>query len=157
MHKPTPMIKLPNNWEQELKKIKLGQDIYSPLERIYSDIRLGHSVYPVIDNIFNAFHLCSYHKTNVVIFGQDPYHQKGVANGLAFAVNKGHKIPPSLQNIYKEINDDIGPCFYNSGNLEGWAKQGFFLLNTPLSVIDSLPGSHGNIGWILLVDLLSQP
>ena len=146
------MIKLPNNWEQELKKIKLCQDIYSPLEHIYSDIRLGHSVYPVIDNIFNAFHLCSYHKTKVVIFGQDPYHQKGVANGLAFAVNKGHKIPPSLQNIYKEINADIGTCFYNSGNLEEWAKQGVLLLNTSLSVIDSLPGSHANIGWSLLVD-----
>ena len=152
MHKLTSMVKLPNNWEQELKKIELDQNIYSPLERIYSDIRLGHSVYPVIDNIFNAFHLCSYHKTKVVIFGQDPYHQKGVANGLAFGVNKGHKIPPSLKNIYKEINDDIGSCFYNSGNLEEWAKQGVLLLNTSLSVIDSLPGSHANIGWSLLVD-----
>ena len=117
------MIKLPNNWEQELKKIELCQDIYSPLERIYSDIRLGHSVYPVIDNIFNAFHLCSYHKTKVVIFGQDPYHQKGVANGLAFAVNKGHKIPPSLQNIYKELFTDLRLTSPQSGNLRNWAKQ----------------------------------
>ena len=152
MQKFSSMIKLPNSWEDELKKINLNQNIYSPLERIYSDIHLGHSVYPPIDCIFNAFNLCSYDKTKVVILGQDPYHQKGVANGLAFAVNEGHKLPPSLKNIYKEINDDLGYCFYSSGSLEDWAKQGVLLLNTSLSVLDSLPGSHLDIGWNILVD-----
>lgn len=152
MQKISSIVKLPSSWEKELKKTNLDLNIYSPLERIYTDISRGHSIYPDLDDIFNAFHLCSYDKTKVVIFGQDPYHQKGVANGLAFSVNEGHKIPPSLKNIYKEINDDIGTCFYNSGNLEEWAKQGVLLLNTSLSVLDSLPGSHADIGWNLLVD-----
>lgn len=147
MHKLTSMIKLPNNWEQELKKIELGQDIYSPLERIYSDIRLGHSVYPVIDNIFNAFHLCSYHKTKVVIFGQDPYFQRGFANGLAFSVNKNQTVPASLRNIYKEIENDIGYVSNKDGCLENWAQQGVLLLNSSLSVEVLKPGSHSNIGW----------
>ena len=152
MQKISSIVKLPSSWEKEFKKTNLDLNIYSPLERIYTDISRGHSIYPDLDDIFNAFHLCSYDKTKVVIFGQDPYHQKGVANGLAFSVNEGHKIPPSLKNIYKEINDDIGTCFYNSGNLEEWAKQGVLLLNTSLSVLDSLPGSHADIGWNLLVD-----
>jgi uracil-DNA glycosylase len=152
MQKISSTVKLPSSWEKELQKISLELNIYSPLERVYTDISRGHSIYPDIVDIFNAFHLCSYDKTKVVIFGQDPYHQKGVANGLAFSVNEGHKIPPSLKNIYKEINDDIGTCFYNSGNLEEWAKQGVLLLNTSLSVLDSLPGSHADIGWNLLVD-----
>ena len=152
MQKISSTVKLPSSWEKELQKISLELNIYSPLERVYTDISRGHSIYPDIVDIFNAFYLCSYDKTKVVIFGQDPYHQKGVANGLAFSVNEGHKIPPSLKNIYKEINEDIGTCFYNSGNLEEWAKQGVLLLNTSLSVLDSLPGSHADIGWNLLVD-----
>ena len=152
MQKISSTVKLPSSWEKELQKISLELNIYSPLERVYTDISRGHSIYPDVVDIFNAFHLCSYDKTKVVIFGQDPYHQKGVANGLAFSVNEGHKIPPSLKNIYKEINDDIGTCFYNSGNLDEWAKQGVLLLNTSLSVLDSLPGSHADIGWNLLVD-----
>tara|TARA_X000001036_G_scaffold381717_1_gene373945 strand:+ start:1723 stop:2400 length:678 start_codon:yes stop_codon:yes gene_type:complete len=152
MHKYIPKIKLPNLWEKELKKVDRHRNIYSPLERINSDIRQGHSVYPALENIFKAFYLCSYDMTKVVIVGQDPYHQKGAANGLAFAVNEGHKFPPSLKNIYKEINDDVGCCFNNSGNLEEWAKQGVLLLNTSLSVLDSLPGSHSDIGWSILID-----
>ena len=152
MQKISSIVKLPSRWEKELKKTSLDLNIYSPLERVYTDISRGHSIYPDVVDIFNAFYLCSYDKTKVVIFGQDPYHQKGVANGLAFSVNEGHKIPPSLKNIYKEINDDIGTCFYNSGNLDEWAKQGVLLLNTSLSVLDSLPGSHADIGWNLLVD-----
>ena len=112
----------------------------------------GKEIFPPMDQIFNAFNLTPLTNVKVVIVGQDPYHGKGQANGLSFSVEDFIKIPPSLQNIYKEINDDIGPCFYNSGNLEEWAKQGVLLLNTSLSVIDSLPGSHANIGWSLLVD-----
>ena len=145
-------ISMPNDWLSELKICSKLDNINAPISYIKNEIENGKEISPKIDNIFNAFKYCSFSSAKVVIFGQDPYHQKGVANGLAFAVNKGHKIPPSLQNIYKEINDDIGPCFYNSGNLEEWAKQGVLLLNTSLSVIDSLPGSHANIGWSLLVD-----
>ncbi|MDA9032926.1 uracil-DNA glycosylase [Gammaproteobacteria bacterium] len=142
--------------EKELKNIKLKDNIYSPLNQICLDINKGHDVYPPVDKIFNAFNLCSFDNTKVVIFGQDPYHQKGLANGLAFAVNKGNKIPPSLRNIYKEIHDDLGFCYHNLGNLEEWARQGVLLLNTSLSVIDSLPGSHSNIGWSMLIDSVIQ-
>ena len=156
MHKHNLNIKLPFSWEEQLKNIKIEGDIYSPLEQIYSDINQGHDVYPPLDDIFNAFNLCDFDNTKVVILGQDPYHQKGLANGLAFGVNEGNKIPPSLKNIYKEIKDDLGFCYHNSGNLEEWAKQGVLLLNTSLSVKDSLPGSHSNIGWNLLVDSVIQ-
>ena len=108
MHKYNLNIKLPESWEEELNNTKLKGNIYSPLNQIYSDINKGHDVYPPLNEIFNAFNLCSFDNTKVVIFGQDPYHQKGLANGLAFAVNKGNKIPPSLRNIYKEIQDDLG-------------------------------------------------
>ncbi|MDB4848794.1 uracil-DNA glycosylase [Gammaproteobacteria bacterium] len=156
MHKHNLDIKLPQSWEKELKNIKLKYNIYSPLNQICLDINKGHDVYPPVDKIFNAFNLCSFDNTKVVIFGQDPYHQKGLANGLAFAVNKGNKIPPSLRNIYKEIHDDLGFCYHNLGNLEEWARQGVLLLNTSLSVIDSLPGSHSNIGWSVLIDSVIQ-
>ena len=156
MHKHNLDIKLPQSWEKELKNIKLKDNIYSPLNQICLDINKGHDVYPPVDKIFNAFNLCSFDNTKVVIFGQDPYHQKGLANGLAFAVNKGNKIPPSLRNIYKEIQDDLGFCYHNLGNLEEWAMQGVLLLNTSLSVIDSLPGSHSNIGWSMLIDSVIQ-
>ena len=156
MHKHNLDIKLPQSWEKELKNIKLKDNIYSPLNQICLDINKGHDVYPPVDKIFNAFNLCSFDNTKVVIFGQDPYHQKGLANGLAFAVNKGNKIPPSLRNIYKEIHDDLGFCYHNLGNLEEWARQGVLLLNTSLSVIDSLPGSHSNIGWSMLIDSVIQ-
>ena len=156
MHKHNLNIKLPQSWEKELKNIKLKDNIYSPLKQICLDINKGHDVYPPLDEIFNAFNLCSFDNTKVVIFGQDPYHQKGLANGLAFAVNKGNKIPPSLRNIYKEIQDDLGFCYHNLGNLEEWARQGVLLLNTSLSVIDSLPGSHSNIGWNMLIDSVIQ-
>ncbi|MDC1073901.1 uracil-DNA glycosylase [Gammaproteobacteria bacterium] len=156
MHKHNLDIKLPQSWEKELKNIKLKDNIYSPLNQICLDINKGHDVYPPVDKIFNAFNLCSFDNTKVVIFGQDPYHQKGLANGLAFAVNKGNKIPPSLRNIYKEIHDDLGFCYHNLGNLEEWARQGVLLLNTSLSVIDSLPGSHSNIGWSVLIDSVIQ-
>ncbi|MDC6460142.1 uracil-DNA glycosylase [Gammaproteobacteria bacterium] len=156
MHKHNLDIKLPQSWEKELKNIKLKDNIYSPLNQICLDINKGHDVYPPVDKIFNAFNLCSFDNTKVVIFGQDPYHQKGLANGLAFAVNKGNIIPPSLRNIYKEIHDDLGFCYHNLGNLEEWARQGVLLLNTSLSVIDSLPGSHSNIGWSMLIDSVIQ-
>ena len=156
MHKHNLNIKLPQSWEKELKNIKPKDNVYSPLNQICLDINKGHDVYPPLDEIFYAFNLCSFDNTKVVIFGQDPYHQKGLANGLAFAVNKGNKIPPSLRNIYKEIHDDLGFCYHNLGNLEEWARQGVLLLNTSLSVIDSLPGSHSNIGWSMLIDSVIQ-
>ena len=93
------------------------------------------------------FKYCNFESTKVVIFGQDPYFQSGIANGLAFSVDEDQIIPASLKNIYKEIKDDIGPSKNKSGCLKSWAKQGVLLLNTALTVEVSKPGSHSNIGW----------
>lgn len=105
------------------------------------------TVYPPPAYIFRAFELCPFEKVEVVILGQDPYHGKGQANGLCFAVNKGIALPPSLQNIFKEIEADIGPLIHRSGDLERWARQGVLLLNATLTVRASSPGSHQRKGW----------
>jgi uracil-DNA glycosylase len=152
MHKIESLLNLPKDWNKELNKSNLSPDIDRPVNHLKA---LGDNiilVYPPVDSIYNAFQLCTYSNTKVVILGQDPYHQKDVANGLAFAVNRGKKIPPSLRSIYKEISDDIGSIIYSSGDLEGWAKQGVLLLNSCLTVEDSKPRSHQSIGWGQLTD-----
>ena len=149
-------LKLPNDWQEEIEKANLNLGLDQPIKEIFKQIKSKVNIYPSLENIYKAFELCSYKKTKVVIFGQDPYHQNGFANGLAFAVNKGLKIPPSLKNIYREIEDDIGFCKFNSGNLENWAKQGVLLLNSSLSVIESKPGSHKDIGWNKLINSVIQ-
>ena len=152
MHKIESLLNLPKDWNKELNKSNLSPDIDRPVNHLKA---LGDNiilVYPPVDSIYNAFQLCTYSDTKVVILGQDPYHQKDVANGLAFAVSRGKKIPPSLRSIYKEISDDIGSIIYSSGDLEGWAKQGVLLLNSCLTVEDSKPRSHQSIGWGQLTD-----
>lgn len=104
-------------------------------------------VYPSPKNIFNAFDLCPFKKVKVVILGQDPYHGAMQAHGLSFSVPDGVRIPPSLQNIYKEIESDLGKTVPSSGNLEKWAEQGVLLLNATLTVRAGLPGSHQKKGW----------
>ena len=143
--------KLPNDWDLELKKNGLYPDLSEAINKLLLFHKEGKEIFPAFNNIYKAFELCSYSNTKIVIFGQDPYHQPGVANGLAFAVNKGTKIPASLKNIYKEIISDIGNCISSSGNLEEWAAQGVLLLNTSLSVNRSEAGSHKHIGWNTLV------
>jgi uracil-DNA glycosylase len=105
------------------------------------------SIAPKLENIFKAFEYCSFQKTKVVIFGQDPYFQPGVANGLAFSVNKDQAIPSSLRNIYKEIKNDLGVVSNFDGDLRTWSRQGVLLLNSALTVEDHKPGSHSDIGW----------
>ena len=151
MHKLKTLHQLPNDWHKVLKKQCLLPDLSSTFEKIQKDIKQNKKIFPEVNNIYKALELCSYEKTKVVIFGQDPYHKEGQANGLAFGVNPNIKIPPSLRNIYKEINDDIGSCKYNLGNLEGWASQGVLLLNSSLSVCESKPNSHKNYGWDKLI------
>jgi uracil-DNA glycosylase len=102
---------------------------------------------PLPMDIFKAFELCSYQETKVVIFGQDPYFQDGLANGLAFSVDKNNPIPASLKNIYKEIKNDIGVVLSKNGSLDSWASQGVLLLNSCLTVEVSKPGSHFGAGW----------
>ena len=144
--------KIPNDWDYELTKNGISLNLFEPINNLLSFQQAGKEIYPALQDIYKAFELCSFSNTKVVIFGQDPYHQPGLANGLAFAVNKGSKIPSSLKNIYKEIQDDIGDCVHSSGNLEQWAAQGVLLLNSSLTVNKSEAGSHKNIGWNILVD-----
>ncbi len=107
----------------------------------------GKTIYPPGSLIFNAFNLCPFHQTKVVIIGQDPYHGSGQAHGLSFSVPYGIKVPPSLKNIFKELADDLQIKMPNHGNLESWAKQGVLLLNAVLTVNHSEPASHKNAGW----------
>ena len=143
--------KLPNDWGFELKKNGLYPNLSEAINKLLLFHKEGKEIFPAFNNIYRAFELCSYSNTKIVIFGQDPYHQPGVANGLAFAVNKDTKIPASLKNIYKEIINDTGNCIYTSGNLEEWATQGVLLLNTSLTVNRSEAGSHKYIGWNILI------
>ena len=109
-------------------------------------------IYPEFDNIFNALKLTPYKNVKVVIVGQDPYHGEGEAHGLSFSVLDGVKIPPSLQNIYKELNDDLGIDIPKSGNLTKWAEEGVLLLNNALTVVKDNANSHQKIGWNLFTD-----
>lgn len=110
------------------------------------------TIYPIGSQIFNAFEHCSFEDTKVVIVGQDPYHGPGQANGLCFSVNDGVTLPPSLLNIFKELNSDLGLSIPTSGNLERWADQGVLLLNATLTVRKGQPGSHQKKGWEIFTD-----
>jgi len=114
------------------------------LNKIYNS---GKLVYPPIGEVYRAIELCPLEKTKVVILGQDPYHGPGQANGLAFSVNKGYDIPPSLKNIYKELVEDMDISVPKHGDLTCWAKQGVLLLNTILTVEKDKPLSHAGLGW----------
>ncbi len=107
----------------------------------------GVMIYPPQDQIFRALQLTPPDKVKVCIIGQDPYHSPGAANGLAFSINPGRRIQPSLQNIFKELHNDIGCPIPNSGDLTPWAKQGVLLLNTSLTVTEGQPNSHKDWGW----------
>jgi uracil-DNA glycosylase len=109
-------------------------------------------VYPLPQNLFRAFELCPFDKVKVVIIGQDPYHGPGQANGLSFAVNDGVMLPPSLKNIFKEIESDLRVTPHQNGDLSRWAKQGVLLLNSVLTVEAGSPASHKGRGWELFTD-----
>jgi uracil-DNA glycosylase len=116
-----------------------------------------NSCYPPKELLFSAFDYCSFDDLKVVIIGQDPYHGEGEANGLCFSVNENMKIPPSLRNIFRELNSDLDSLFLpTSGNLERWAKQGILLLNTTLSVQKDKPNSHKNLNWGKFTDAIIQ-
>ena len=120
-------------------------------DKLLSDNACGKIILPEPKNFFKAFDLCEMQKVKVVIIGQDPYHTPGVPNGLAFSVNRNSKLPPSLVNIFKELEADLG--IKNSiGDLTAWSKQGVLLLNTSLSVCAGLPASHSKIGWELFTN-----
>jgi len=140
------MVQLGNSWDNILKE-EFNKEYYLNLrEFLKVEYRLN-AVYPSMYEIFNAFKFTPFEDVNVVLLGQDPYHGEGQAHGLAFSVKHGTQVPPSLANIYKELNWDIGCYIPNSGNLEKWAKQGVLLLNTVLTVNAANPNSHKNRGW----------
>ena len=112
----------------------------------------SNTIYPHPTKIFNAFNLTPFNKVKVVIIGQDPYHGKNQAHGLCFSVKDGVKIPPSLNNIFKEIKSDLNIAIPNSGNLTSWAEQGVLMLNSVLTVRSGIANSHKNIGWEIFTE-----
>lgn len=117
----------------------------------------NYTCYPPKELVFSAFNDCSFNDLKVVIIGQDPYHGKGEANGLCFSVNNGVRIPPSLRNIFRELNEDLGTIFIPaSGNLEAWAKQGVLLLNASLTVREDNANSHKHLNWNIFTDAVIQ-
>lgn len=113
---------------------------------------MGGKVFPPQEEVFRAFEVCAFEKVKVVILGQDPYHGAGQANGLCFAVNEGVKLPPSLKNIFKEVESDLGVKMSGRGDLLPWAEQGVLLLNSILTVVEGKAGSHEGKGWERLTD-----
>lgn len=124
------------------------QNLQAFLDREYE----SKTIYPPRDEVFNAFKLTPFKKVKVIVLGQDPYHGKGQAHGLAFSVRDGVKLPPSLKNIYKELENDLEIKTAPNGNLTFWAKQGVFLLNTVLTVEEGKAGSHHKKGWEVFTD-----
>ena len=133
--------------------IEFERDYFYQLQAFLTkEYDAGKVIFPSIENIFRAIELCVFDDTKVVILGQDPYHGAGQANGLAFSVNAGIKIPPSLKNIYKELQSDLSIVEPYSGDLSSWAKQGVLLLNAVLTVEKGSPGAHQNKGWERFTD-----
>lgn len=144
-------VKIEPSWKEKLDS-EFQKPYFLDLISFVKEEYKQHTVYPPGPLIFNAFNHCPYQAVKVVIIGQDPYHNPGQANGLAFSVADGVRVPPSLQNIYKEISDELDKPIPSSGNLERWAEQGVLLLNATLTVRANKPGSHQNKGWETFTD-----
>ncbi len=138
-------------WKEVLKE-EFKKEYFFKLKEFLEKEYSNKTVFPKRENIFRAFKLTEYDKVKVVILGQDPYHDVNQANGLAFSVNEGVKLPPSLVNIYKEITNEYGGVIPKNGDLESWANQGVLLLNTVLTVRAHMPNSHKNKGWETFTD-----
>lgn len=145
-------VKIEQSWKEKLKG-EFEQEYFKELTAFVKNEYNEGVVYPAPKNIFRAFELCPFDTVKVVILGQDPYHGAGQANGLCFAVNEGVALPPSLQNIFKEIEADLGkPLANRSGDLSRWAEQGVLLLNATLTVRAHTAGSHQMKGWEQFTD-----
>lgn len=139
------------DWNPILRT-EFAKPYWSDLQQFVATERSRHAVYPAHDDVFAAFHLTPFSDVKVLILGQDPYHGPDQAQGLAFSVRPGIQIPPSLQNIHKELADDVGIEPPDHGNLEPWAKQGVLLLNTTLTVRARTAASHQKHGWETFTD-----
>jgi uracil-DNA glycosylase len=139
-------VQIEETWKEQLQN-EFAKPYFKNLSEFVKHEYKTNSIYPAGKFIFNAFNLCPFDKIKVVIIGQDPYHGPNQAHGLCFSVQDGVKFPPSLRNVFKEINLDIGTPMPESGNLTRWAEQGVFLLNATLTVKAHEAGSHQKKGW----------
>lgn len=139
------------SWKKMLTD-QFGASYFAQLKEFLIEEKSKYRIYPPGPSIFSAFNLTPFDKVKVVILGQDPYHGPGQAHGLCFSVLAGVQHPPSLQNIFKELNNDLGIPFPHKGNLESWASQGVLLLNATLTVRENQAGSHQNKGWEQFTD-----
>lgn len=144
-----------NNWDIVLNDV-YHEPYFINIVKFVNQIYKEKTVFPPKTKILKALTTTDYNDVKVVILGQDPYHGIGEANGLAFSVSDGIKLPPSLRNIYKELHDDLGIPISNKGNLECWAKEGVLLLNAVLTVEKDKPASHKNVGWETFTDTIIQ-
>ena len=145
------MVSIGNDWDNLLKD-EFTKDYYLKLRQFLALEYQTKTIYPNMYDIFNALKYTPYDKVKAVILGQDPYHGKGQAHGLCFSVQKGVTPPPSLKNIFAELQEDLGCSIPDHGNLSAWAKQGVLMLNTVLTVREGSPNSHRGKGWEILSD-----
>lgn len=143
------------SWKNVLKN-EFEKEYFIQLTKFVRNEYKNKVIFPPAPLVFNAFNQCPFDKVKVVIIGQDPYHGDGQAHGLCFSVNDGVAFPPSLLNIFKEIERDLGIPMPKSGNLSSWAKQGVLLLNATLTVQAHNPGSHQHKGWETFTDAVIQ-
>lgn len=145
------MPKISNDWLPVIGK-EFEKPYYKALRHELAVAYRTEKIFPEADDIFNAFHYTPYHRVKVLIVGQDPYHNENQAHGLCFSVKPGEPVPPSLQNIYKELHMDLGCSIPNHGYLKKWADQGVLLLNTVLTVRAHQANSHQGKGWETFTD-----
>ena len=145
------MVNIGNDWDALLAE-EFGKPYYLQLREFLKAEYNGFTIYPDMYDIFNALKFTPYSKVKAVILGQDPYHEPGQAHGLCFSVMPGTKFPPSLMNIFQELQSDLGVPVPPTGNLEGWARQGVLLLNATLTVRAHQAGSHQRHGWETFTD-----
>lgn len=145
-----------NSYWYQFIKCEQEEPYFKTLMEKVKEAYMEGPVYPPKENIFRSIMLTPYEDVKVVIIGQDPYYQPGVANGLAFSVNKGQPIPKSLHNIYVELQEDLGLDYPPHGDLTQWAQQGVLLLNTVLTVSGGKPNSHRGFGWEIFTDRIMK-
>jgi uracil-DNA glycosylase len=153
--KAMPIQLLPESWREELA-VEFHKPYFQELYQFVSEKRKRHQVFPPEKDVFNAFRFTPYEQMNVLLLGQDPYHDDGQAHGLCFSVRPGVRPPPSLVNIFKELHSDLGCKIPNNGCLEPWAWQGVLLLNAVLTVRAHEPSSHKGRGWEHFTDAAIQ-
>ncbi len=145
------MVHIGNDWDEILAD-EWAKPYYQKLRQFLKAEYSTKKIYPHMNDIFNALRYTSFENTKVVIIGQDPYHGAGQAHGLCFSVKQGVMPPPSLKNIFKELNSDVGKPIPPHGELTDWAKQGVLLLNNVLTVREGQPTSHSKMGWEIFTD-----